>query len=129
MSTIHIIEPDSAILGGLFELLQSLQWPVRGYINPQHFLAAYYDYSNGFLVVDFDAREMADFKFFLQLQEHNISLPTVLISSRVDQAFKTRAFDAGAIDVIGKPLVNDLLLARIRQCVPEVTQSVLHALQ
>lgn len=123
MSTIHIIEPDSAILGGLTELLQCLQWPVRGYISPQHFLAAYYDYSNGFLVVDFDAREVADFKFFLYLQERNILLPTVLISSRVDEAFKARAFDAGAIDVIEKPLVNVLLLERIRQYVPEVIQS------
>ncbi|MGI9285606.1 MAG: response regulator [Pseudomonadales bacterium] len=120
MSTIHVIEPDSAILGGLSELLKSLQWPVRGYISPEHFLAAYYDYSSGFLIVDFDATKVVDFNFFRQLQERNISLPTVLISSRVDDAFKVRAIDAGAIDVIGKPLINELLLARIRQSVPEV---------
>lgn len=121
MSTIHIIEPDAAIMGGLIELLQSLRWPVRGYISPDHFLVAYYYHGGGFLIVDFDAGEVTGLKFLRHLQERNISLPTVLISSHADDAFKVRALDAGAIDVISKPLVNETLLTRIRQCLPEVT--------
>lgn len=129
MSTIYVIEPDTAILGGLIELLRSLQWPVRGYTSPDQFLAADHDHKDGLLVVDFDAREVADFKFLQRLQERNISLPTVLISSRADNAFKARALNAGVIDVIDKPLVNELLLARIRQWLPQLPQHTSHTLQ
>ncbi|MGI9285915.1 MAG: response regulator [Pseudomonadales bacterium] len=123
MSTIHIIEPDAAILGGLIELLSSLQLPVCGHTSPAQFLAADHDNSGGFLVVDFDARDGADFDFLKRLRERDISMPTVLISSNADNAFKARALNAGAIDVIDKPFVNDILLARIRQYLPEVNQS------
>ncbi len=129
MSTIYVIEPDTAILGGLIELLRSLQLPVLGYTRPEHFLTEDLDHNGGFLVVDFDAREVAGFKFFTQLQERKIALPTVLISSYADNMFRARALDAGAIDVIVKPLVNDLLLARIRQCLPDVTWRPQHPLQ
>lgn len=124
MSTIHIIEPDTAILSGLTELLGSLELPVQGYTNPDEFLAAARRLSRGFLVVDFDAREFADFKFLKRLRELNISLPTVLMSSRADNAFKVKALNAGAVDVIDKPLVNDILLARIRQYLPEAARGM-----
>lgn len=123
MSTIYIVEPDTAILGGLIELLSSLQLPVCGYTSPDQFLAADNDHDGGFLIVDFDAREVADFKFLQRLQKRAISLPTVLMSSHADNAFKARALNAGAIDVIDKPLVNDILLARIRQYLPAATQN------
>ena len=123
MSTIYIIASDTAILGGLVELLSSVQLPVCGYASPDQFFAAQHDDGDGFLVVDFDAREVADFKFLQRLHEHDISLPTVLISSHADNAFKAKALNAGAVDVIDKPLVNDILLARIRQYLPEATRS------
>lgn len=122
MGTIFIIEPDSAILGGLIELLSSLKFPVCGYTHPEQFLTVEHGHSGGFLVVDFDAREIANFKFLQRMQEHNISMPTVLISSHSDNAFKAKALNAGAVDVIDKPLVNDILLARIRQYLPEAKQ-------
>lgn len=124
MSTIYVIAPDSAILGGLIELLRSLQPPVCGFTCPDQFLAADHDPSGGFVVVDSDAREVVNFQFLRQMRERNIALPTVLLSSRADNTFKARAISAGAIDVIDKPLVNELLLARIRQWLLELTPRV-----
>ncbi len=122
MGTIYIIEPDRAILGGLIELLSSLRLTVCGFTSPDQFFAVEDDLGSGFLVVDFDTGNDRGFKFLQRLQEHNINMPTVLISSHSDNAFKAKAINAGVIDVIDKPLVNDILLARIRQYLPEVAQ-------
>ncbi len=122
MGTIYIIESDRAILGGLIELLSILRLSVCGFTSPDEFFAVGNDLDRGFLVVDFDAGKDWGFKFLQCLQERNINIPTVLISSHSDNAFKARALNAGAVDVIDKPLVNDILLARIRQYMPEATQ-------
>ena len=93
-----------------------------GFTSADQFFAVEDDLGNGFLVVDFDTGKDRGFKFLQRLQEHNINMPTVLISSHSDNAFKAKAINAGVIDVIDKPLVNDILLARIRQYLPEVAQ-------
>ncbi len=120
LSTIYIVVTDSAIRGGLVELLSSLKLPVCGYTNADEFMAAEQDHDGGFLVVDFDSGYSAGFKFLQRLQARNIRLPIVLIASHCDNVFKAKALNAGVVDVIEKPLVNDVLLARIRQCLPEV---------
>ncbi len=120
MGTIYIIEPDSAILGGMIELLSSLTLTVCGFTGPDQFFAAEHSLGHGFLVIDFDSGDAAAFKFLHRLRERNITIPTVLISSHSDNAFKAKALNAGAVDVIDKPLVNEILLARIRQYLPEV---------
>ncbi len=123
MGTIHIIEFDSAIRGGLIELFSSLGLRVHGYTNCEQFLAAEHDHRGGFLVVDFDTREIANFKLLQLMQEQNFNLPTVVISSHADNAFKAKTLNAGAVDVIEKPLVNEILLARMRQYLAEGARS------
>ena len=63
---------------------------------------------------------MGSLTFLRRLRAQGIDLPVVVLTSTSNRAIADQALQAGAVDVIDKPLVNDRLLRRLREVLKQV---------
>jgi two-component system KDP operon response regulator KdpE len=69
------------------------------------------------MVLDLGLPGQDGFDLIRNIREAALTIPIVVLSSRLDEAGKVRALDMGADDYVTKPFGTDELLARIRAAV------------
>ncbi|MEX6508602.1 response regulator [Jiella sp. M17.18] len=67
------------------------------------------------LVLDFKMPDIDGIGVLQTLRERGITLPAILITGHATAALRQRAAEAGAIDVLQKPLLGTVLFDSIRQ--------------
>lgn len=114
--TVYVIDADEAIRDGLTTLLGALDIPVRGYSTAENFLDAHTARSlgPGCLLVDANLPGMGSLALLWRLRAQRVELPILVLASTSKRYITEQALQAGAADVIEKPLVNGLLLKRLR---------------
>jgi len=114
--TVYVIDPDDAIRDGLTTLLGALDIPVRGYSNAETFLDSHTarSLSQGCLSVGANLEGMGSLALLSRLRAQRVELPIVVLASTSKRYITEKALQAGAADVIEKPLVNGVLLNRLR---------------
>ncbi len=120
--TVYVIDPDEAIRDGLTTLLGTLDTPVLCYPDAQAFFDANtgLNLNRGCVLVEANLPGMGSLTFLRQLRAQGIDLPVVVLASTSNRAIADQALQAGAVDVIDKPLVNDRLLRRLREVLKQV---------
>jgi len=119
---VHIVDDDSAIRDSLSFLMKSVGFESKVYASAETFLnQADFD-KPGCLIVDVRMRGMSGLELQQVLNEKNSKLPVIVISGHGDIPMAVQAMQAGAVDFLEKPYDNQILIARIRQCLEEVTK-------
>lgn len=113
--TVFLVDDDEAVRNSLQLLITTYGLPVRSFANGEDFLASWHPDSIGCLVLDIRMSGISGLTLQDLLQERHINLPIVFITGHGDLNACRRAFRAGAIDFLTKPVDEQSLIASIRK--------------
>jgi FixJ family two-component response regulator len=113
--TVLVVDDDSAVRNALKFVLEIEGFTVRLYPNGQALLDDGNLPAVGCLVVDYRMPDMNGLELVERLRAGDVTLPVVLICSRLSGWLKTRAMQAGVSAVLEKPLSDSALVECIRR--------------
>jgi FixJ family two-component response regulator len=119
---VFVVDDDEHVRDSLRWLLESGGLTVETYPSAREFLTACDPPRPGCLVLDARMPEMSGLELLEELTARGLRLPAILITGHGDVPMTVRAMKAGAVDVIEKPLDDQRLLERIRQCLAGVSR-------
>ena len=122
-ATVHIVDDDKAIRDSLGMLMKSVGLESKLYESAEAFLDEADLFVPGCLVVDIRMQGMSGLELQQLLNDKDIKLPVIMITGHGDVPMAVQAMQAGAVDFLEKPYDNHVLIARIKQCLTEVSES------
>jgi FixJ family two-component response regulator len=112
--TVFLVDDDPGARDSLHYLVASAGLKVESFASALSFLLAFDPGRPGCLVLDYRMPEMNGLDLQAELQQRGALLPVIIVSAHGDVAACARAFRAGAIDFLEKPVNGEVLLERIR---------------
>lgn len=120
---VYIVDDDKAIRDSLGMLMKSIGFESRAYESAEDFLNEADLYAPGCLVVDIRMEGMSGLELQQLLNKKEIKLPVIIITGHGDVPMAVQAMQAGAVDFLEKPYDNNVLVARIKQCLTDASES------
>ena len=114
-SRVFIVDDDDGVRDGLKAMLESEDQRVEVYANGQDFLDSYDLSRGGCLLLDLNMPVMSGQQVLDALARKRATLPVIIITSVDDPKVKAHALNAGAVEVLVKPLDNRKLLDAIQR--------------
>jgi diguanylate cyclase (GGDEF)-like protein len=110
------VDDDPAILALLASTLRPAGFEVRGLSDPREFWNVLQEVRPDVILLDYDMPHINGIELcrVVRADPRWHTLPIIFITSRTDTNTVTGAFEAGADDFVGKPLVPAEVLARVR---------------
>jgi two-component system response regulator FixJ len=119
--TVFIVDDNPSVRKSLQALIRAAGLPVETYASAAEFLAAYDVKRAGCLVLDVRLRGENGLDLQDELRRRNAILPIIVMTGYADVPTTVRAFKAGAVDFMQKPVSPRKLIAQIREAL-EVDQ-------
>ncbi len=114
-SKVFIVDDDDGVRGGLKAMLESEDQAVEVYANGQDFLESYDPSCGGCLLLDLNMPVMSGQQVLDALARKGATLPIIIITSVDDPKVKAHALQAGAVEILKKPLDHRKLLDAIQR--------------
>ncbi|NIV75621.1 MAG: response regulator [Gammaproteobacteria bacterium] len=114
-STVFIVDDDAAVRDSLALLLESAGFAAETYPSARAFLHAYTTDRPGCLLLDVRMPDLSGLELQSVLSQHHIELPVIFITAHGDVPMSARAFKAGAMDFLEKPVDEQALIERVRE--------------
>jgi FixJ family two-component response regulator len=115
--TVFVVDDDPGVRDSLTWLLESVRLQVETYGGAREFLDGYDPARPGCLVLDIRLPDMGGIDLLGQLRDRAITLPVIVVTAFGDVRTAVRAMRRGAIDVIEKPVADQVLLDRVHQAI------------
>jgi two-component system response regulator FixJ len=114
---VYIIEPDESIREGLTTLLGIVDMPTQFFPHARAFLdsTSMESLNSGCLIIDAELPGFGCLALLKKLRNADVSLPVFVLANTLATDVVKQTLQAGATDVILKPLVAEHLLARLQQ--------------
>jgi len=112
---VYIVDDDASVRKSLGWLLESASYQTQSFSSAQEFLDHYEDKRPGCLLLDVRMPGASGFDLQSMLDSRKVKLPIIFISGHVDVQAASKAFRAGACDVLTKPVDVDVLLERVQE--------------
>ena len=90
---------------------------VRAYASGREFLAGYRPTPWSCLLLDMKMPDMNGLELQATLNERRIDIPVIFLTGAADVPAAVAAMKAGAQDFLEKPFDNEVLVARVKQCI------------
>ena len=119
---VHIVDDDRAVRDSLSFLMKSVGFESMTYDSAEAFLDKADLNRPGCLIVDIRMQGMSGLELQQLLNERSSKLPVIIITGHGDVPMAVQAMKAGAVDFLEKPYDNQLLIARIRQCLQQISK-------
>ena len=119
---VHIVDDDRAVRDSLSFLMKSVGFESMAYDSAEAFLENADLNRPGCLIVDIRMQGMSGLELQQLLNERSSKLPVIIITGHGDVPMAVQAMKAGAVDFLEKPYDNQLLIARIRQCLQQISK-------
>ncbi len=119
---VHIVDDDRAVRDSLSFLMKSVGFESMAYDSAEAFLDKADLNRPGCLIVDIRMQGMSGLELQQLLNERSSKLPVIIITGHGDVPMAVQAMKAGAVDFLEKPYDNQLLIARIRQCLQQISK-------
>jgi FixJ family two-component response regulator len=116
---ICIVDDDEWVADSLKVLLEIFGFEVQSYSSGCEFLADKRHCAVGCLLIDQHLHGMTGLDVVDRLQKECGSIPTILISGRLDNETRARASSLGVMSVIDKPFAPTSLVELIRTALRE----------
>lgn len=114
-STVFIVDDDDGVRDGLKAMLESEDQSVEVYANGRDFLNSYDPSHGGCLLLDLNMPVMSGQQVLDALALEKATLPVIVITSVDDPKVTAHALQAGAVEVLAKPLDHQQLLNAIQR--------------
>lgn len=119
---VFVVDDDKSVRDSLVLLLESADLAVEPYPSAQAFLEAYAPDRRGCLLLDVRMSGMNGLELQGILSRRGLDIPIIFMSAHGDVPMSARAFKAGAVDFLEKPLNEEALLRRIREALERDAQ-------
>ena len=119
---VHVVDDDRAVRDSLSFLMKSVGFESMAYDSAEAFLEKADLNRPGCLIVDIRMQGMSGLELQQLLNERSSKLPVIIITGHGDVPMAVQAMKAGAVDFLEKPYDNQLLIARIRQCLQQISK-------
>lgn len=110
---VYLIDDDSDVRDALVLLLRTMGFAPRPFAGVQSFLDRPDPRQDGCLVVDIRMPGTSGLQLLERMAKEAGGMPTVMITGHGDVAACRRAFKAGAVDFLTKPIDEQVLLEAI----------------
>ena len=110
---ISIIDDDDALRSSLEDLLRSVGFRVQGFASAEAFLRSNQMQKTDCLILDVRMPGMTGLGLQRQLRSESLDLPIIFITAHEDRDVQARAFEAGAVAFLYKPVYEEDLLSAI----------------
>lgn len=107
---VHLVDDDAAVREGLGLLLSTLGYTVRAYAAPADFLAALPQARPGCILLDLRMPLMSGLQLQEKLVQQGCDWPIILMTGHGGLEACRRAFKAGAVDFLTKPVEEEALM-------------------
>lgn len=118
MKTILFVDDEQLVLDGLARLLREFRdkWQLKFALNGKEALETIKKEHIDLIVSDVRMPEMNGLQLLeaLQANEKTRSIPVVILTGDQERSLKRQALDAGAVDLLNKPIYKEDMVSRIR---------------
>jgi FixJ family two-component response regulator len=111
---IACIDDDPTVLEAILDVLHASGFVAEGFSSAEDFLNSGLPGRMSCLITDLKLGGMSGLQLQHSLAISGIRIPTIVISAFADDHIRTQAYGAGAVCVLGKPVLTDCLLTCIR---------------
>jgi FixJ family two-component response regulator len=115
--TVFVVDDEEGMRGALRRTLSQGGLAVQAFASGQDFLAGYRPTPAACLLLDMKMPGMTGLELQALLNERCIDLPVIFLTGAADVPAAVQAMKAGAQDFLEKPFDNEVLVARVRQCI------------
>jgi two-component system, LuxR family, response regulator FixJ len=115
--TVFLVDDDQGALDSLRFLVQSDGLRVESFSSARAFLERFDPEAAGCVVIDYRMPDMNGLDLQDELRNRGAILPVIVVTAHGDVASCARAFRAGAVDYLEKPLKGQLLLERLHAAI------------
>lgn len=119
---IYIVDDEPAFRQTLARLVQTAGFEAQACESGPAFLEVVQPEKAGCLLLDLRMPGMDGLELVRVMRDRKLRLPVILISAYADVPVAVEAMKAGVVDVLEKPLDDDLLLDRISEALKQDAQ-------
>lgn len=120
---VYLIDDDDDVREALALLLRTMGMRVDAFADPLSFLGAFDRNTIGCLIVDIRMPGMTGLQLQQRLLDEQCDLPVVVITGHGDLNLCRRAFKAGAVEFLIKPVDEEALLDSVQKAVTQHIRS------
>jgi two-component system, LuxR family, response regulator FixJ len=117
LPTVFVVDDEEPMRNALRRTLDRGGLQVQAFASGPEFLAGYRPTPAACLLLDMKMPEMTGLELQAILNERRIDLPVIFLTGAADVPAAVTAMKAGAADFLEKPFDNDVLVARVKQCI------------
>ncbi len=110
---VHLVDDDDGVRAGLALLLASVGLRSRGWADPQAFLDGFDREALGAIVLDVRMPGLSGLGVLDRLHAQGVDLPVLLLTGHATVEMCRRAFKAGAIEFLEKPVDDERLIEAV----------------
>ena len=118
---LSIVDDDDLVRKALKRLISCSGYHIETYASAEEFLNSGDPETRHCLILDIRMPGLSGLELQRYLRNKNSRLPIIFISSHADEASKTEAMNAGAVDFLAKPFKEEQLLAAIQKALRLMT--------
>ncbi|MFD2264516.1 response regulator transcription factor [Lacibacterium aquatile] len=118
---IYLLDDDTPVREAIALLLRTYGMTVETFASPETFLAHIDDSKPGCLIIDLRMPMISGLQVQERLSERGIDWPVIMITGHGDVNACRRAFKAGVMDFLTKPIDEQVLLDAIQACLAELS--------
>ncbi len=126
LPTVHIVDDDDAIRSSLRLLIKTSGLTPETYSSAEELISKADLSQHGCLVVDVRMPGMSGLELQQYLNNNQLKVPLIIITGHGDIEMAVQAMKSGAHDFLEKPVDDDRLVARIKECMELDTESRNH---
>lgn len=115
--TVFVVDDDESMRSALRRTLSQGGLAVQAFASGADFLADYRPTPTACLLLDMKMPVMTGLELQARLNQRRIDLPVIFLTGTADVPAAVAAMKAGAQDFLEKPFDNEVLVARVRQCI------------
>lgn len=116
-ATVFVVDDEDGMRNALQRTLAQGGLAVRAFASGPEFLAGYRPAPAACLLLDMKMPGMGGLELQAILNERRIDVPVVFLTGAADVPAAVKAMKAGAADFLEKPFDNEVLVARVKQCI------------
>lgn len=114
---IQLVDDDEAVRESLALLIETIGLRVARWADPQAFVAGFDRESVGAVLLDVRMPGLGGFAVLERLREERVDLPVILLTGHGTIDMCRRAFKAGAVEFLEKPVDDERLLEALQEAV------------
>ena len=122
--TVILIDDDASVRKALQRLIRAAGYPVESFADAASYLAWPATPRPACIVLDIRMPAMTGFDLQNAIAGTTRSLPVVFITGHGDEDVRTQALQAGAVDVLFKPIDEEALVAAIEKALGPAAREI-----